>query len=125
MKILIIDDSALDRKLLMRILQKAEIPNEIIQAEDGEQGLQMLAANFQDVCLVLLDWQMPKLNGIEVLEGIAKVPAVSDIPVIMVTASGAEENKKLAYSVNPKLAGYVVKPYKPDQMIETVKPFLK
>jgi two-component system, chemotaxis family, chemotaxis protein CheY len=125
MKILIVDDSALDRKLLMRILQKAEIPNEIIQAEDGEQGLQMLATNFQDICLVLLDWQMPKLNGIEVLEGIAKVPAVSHIPVIMVTASGAEENKKLAYSVNPKLAGYIVKPYKPDQMVEAVKPFLK
>jgi CheY-like chemotaxis protein len=125
MKILIVDDSALDRKLLMRILQKAEIPNEIIQAEDGEQGLQMLASNFQDICLVLLDWQMPKLNGIEVLEGIAKVPVVANIPVIMVTASGAEDNKKLAYSVNPKLAGYIVKPYKPDQMIEAVKPFLK
>ncbi len=125
MKILIVDDSALDRKLLMRILQKAEVPNEIIQAEDGEQGLQMLANNFQDICLVLLDWQMPKLNGIEVLEGIAKVPAVADIPVIMVTASGADENRKLAYSVNPKLAGYIVKPYKPDQMIEAVKPFLK
>jgi two-component system, chemotaxis family, chemotaxis protein CheY len=125
MKILIVDDSALDRKLLMRIIQKAEIPNEIIQAEDGEKGLEMLAANFQDICLVLLDWQMPKLNGIEVLEGIAKVPAVANIPVIMVTASGAEDNKKLAYSVNPKLAGYIVKPYKPDQMIEAVKPFLK
>ncbi len=125
MKILIVDDSALDRRLLMRILQKAEIPNEIIQAEDGEQGLQMLASNFQDICLVLLDWQMPKLNGIEVLEGIAKVPVVANIPVIMVTASGADDNKKLAYSVNPKLAGYIVKPYKPDQMIEAVKPFLK
>jgi len=125
MKILIVDDSALDRKLLMRVLQKAAIPNEIIQAEDGEQGLQMLADNFQDICLVLLDWQMPKLNGIEVLEGIAKVPAVADIPVIMVTASGADDNKKLAYSVNPKLAGYIVKPYKPDQMIEAVKRFLK
>ena len=68
---------------------------------------------------------MPKMNGIEVLEGIAKVPAVCDVPVVMVTASGSDENKKLAYSVNPKLAGYIVKPYKPDQMIEAIKPFLK
>ena len=59
------------------------------------------------------------------LEGIVKVPAVSDVPVIMVTASGSEENKKLAYSVNPRLAGYIVKPYKPDQMVEAIKPFLK
>jgi CheY-like chemotaxis protein len=125
MKILIVDDSALDRKLLMRVLQKSEITNEILQAEDGEQGLQMIAANVGDLCLVLLDWQMPKLNGIEVLEGLAKVPAVAHIPVIMVTASGSDDNKKLAYSVNPKLAGYIVKPYKPDQMIAAVKPFLK
>lgn len=125
MKILIVDDSELDRRLLVRILQKADIKNEILQAADGEQGLQMLASNYQDVCMVLLDWQMPKMNGIEVLEGIAKVPAVRDVPVVMVTASGAEENKKLAYSVNPKLAGYVVKPYKPEQMIEAIKPYLK
>ncbi|MBP6343221.1 MAG: response regulator [Candidatus Omnitrophica bacterium] len=125
MKILIVDDSELDRRLLVRILQKAEIKNEILQATDGEDGLHTLASNYKDICVVLLDWQMPKMNGIEVLEGIVKVPAVSDVPVIMVTASGSEENKKLAYSVNPRLAGYIVKPYKPDQMVEAIKPFLK
>jgi two-component system chemotaxis response regulator CheY len=125
MKILIVDDSELDRRLLVRILQKAEIKNEILQATDGEHGLHTLASNYQDICVVLLDWQMPKMTGIEVLEGIAKVPAVADTPVIMVTASGSDDNKKLAYSVNPKLAGYIVKPYKPDQMIEAIKPFLK
>lgn len=125
MKILIVDDSELDRRLLVRILQKAEIKNEILQATDGEHGLHTLASHYQDICLVLLDWQMPKMTGIEVLEGIAKVPAVADTPVIMVTASGSDDNRKLAYSVNPKLAGYIVKPYKPEQMIEAVKPFLK
>ena len=125
MKILIVDDSELDRRLLVRILQKAEIKNEILQATDGEDGLHTLASNYKDICVVLLDWQMPKMNGIEVLEGIVKVPAVSDVPVIMVAASGSEENKKLAYSVNPRLAGYIVKPYKPDQMVEAIKPFLK
>lgn len=125
MKILIVDDSELDRRLLVRVLQKAEIKNEILQATDGEQGLHTLAAHYQDICVVLLDWQMPKMNGIEVLEGIAKVPVVCDVPVIMVTASGSEDNKKLAYSVNPKLAGYIVKPYKPEQLIESLRPFLK
>lgn len=125
MKILIVDDSALDRKLIMRVLQKANVQNEILQAEDGEKGLQVLAENYKDICAVLLDWQMPKLNGIQVLEGIAKVPMVADIPVIMVTASSTDENRKLAYSVNPKLAGYIVKPYKPDEVIHLIKPLLK
>lgn len=125
MKILIIDDSELDRRLLIRVLQKAEIKNEILQATDGEQGLHTLAANYQDICVVLLDWQMPKMNGIEVLEGVAKVPEVCEVPIVMVTASGSDDNKKLAYSVNPKLAGYIVKPYKPEQLIEAIKPFLK
>ncbi len=125
MKILIVDDSELDRRLLVRVLQKADIKNEILQAADGEQGLHTLASHYQDICIVLLDWQMPKMNGIEVLAGIAKVPDICDVPVIMVTASGSDDNKKLAYSVNPKLAGYIVKPYKPEQLIESVKPFLR
>ncbi len=125
MKILLVDDSMLDRKLLIRMLMKADVTQEILQAEDGEQGLEILANNFQDICLMVLDWQMPKMSGIELMSGIVKVPALASIPIIMVTASGSEENKKLAYEVNPKLAGYVVKPYKPEELLEAVKPFLK
>ena len=70
MKILIVDDSLLDRKLLMRILIKGGITQEILQAEDGEQGMETLANNYKDVCLILLDWQMPKISGIELMAGI-------------------------------------------------------
>ncbi len=125
MKILIVDDSMLDRKLLIRLLVKAEITQEILQAEDGEQGLELLASNYQDICLVLLDWQMPKMNGIELMAGMMKVPALASIPIIMVTASGSEDNKKLAKEVNPSLAGYIVKPYKSDELLQAVKPYLK
>ena len=125
MKILVVDDSVLDRKLLIRALMKAEIMQEILQAEDGEQALEMLGNNYQDICLILLDWQMPKLAGVEVMAGIAKIPVLASIPIIMVTASGSEENKKLARTVNPKLAGYLVKPYKPEELLAAVKPHLK
>ena len=125
MKILIVDDSVLDRKLLIRTLMKAEITQEILQAEDGEKALEVLAHNYRDICLILLDWQMPKMSGIEMMTGLVSVPVLSSIPVIMVTASGSDENKKQAYDVNPNLAGYVVKPYKPEQLLEAVKPHLK
>ncbi len=125
MKILLVDDALLDRKLLIRILMKAEISQEILQAEDGEQALELLASNYQDICLVLLDWQMPKMSGIELMSGLVKVPELASIPVIMVTASSSEENKRLAREVNPQLAAYIAKPYKPEELLAAIKPFLK
>ena len=124
MKILLIDDSLLDRKLLVRILIKAGISQEILQAEDGDHAMEVLATNYRDICLILLDWQMPKISGIELMSGMVKIPELSSIPTVMVTASSSEENKRLAYQVNPKLAGYVVKPYKPDEIVAALKPYL-
>jgi len=125
MKILLIDDSLLDRKLLIRILMKAGISQEILQAEDGDHAMEVLATNYRDICLILLDWQMPKISGIELMSGMVKIPELSSIPTVMVTASSSEENKRLAYQVNPKLAGYVVKPYKPDEIVAALKPYLQ
>ena len=125
MKILIADDSLLDRKLLMCVLMKSGITQEILQAEDGEQAIEILADNYMDIGLVLLDWQMPKVSGIELMAGVVKIPELSSIPIVMVTASGSEENKRLAHQVNPKLAGFVVKPYKTEEVLALIKPFLR
>ena len=125
MKILVVDDSTLDRKLMLRVLMKSGITQEILQAEDGEQAMEVLANNYMDICLVLLDWQMPKVSGIELMAGIVKIPELSNIPIIMVTASGSDENKRAARQVNPNLAGYLVKPYKPEELIAAIKPFLR
>ena len=125
MKILVVDDSTLDRKLLIRTLMKAEVQQEILQAEDGEQALEVLANNYKDIGVVLLDWQMPKMNGIELMSGMMKIPVLSSIPIVMVTASGSEDNKKLAKDINPNLAGYIVKPYKPEELLQIIRPHLK
>ena len=68
---------------------------------------------------------MPKMSGIELMSGMMKIPVLSSIPVIMVTASGSEDNKKLAKDINPNLAGYIVKPYKPDELLQVIKLHLK
>jgi len=125
MKILVVDDSLLDRKLLIRVLMKSEIPQEILQAEDGEQAMEVLVTNYKDICLILLDWQMPKVSGIELMAGVVKIPELSHIPIIMVTASGSDENKRAAHQVNPNLAGFLVKPYKPEELLAAIKPFLR
>jgi two-component system chemotaxis response regulator CheY len=125
MKILIVDDSLLDRKLLIRVLMKSGVTQEILQAEDGEQATEVLAGSYKDICLILLDWQMPKISGIELMAGMVKIPELSNMPIIMVTASGSDENKRTAYQVNPHLAGYLVKPYKPEEVMAAIKPYLR
>lgn len=121
MKILVVDDSLMDRRLTMNLLKKNEIENEVLQAGDGEEGLKVLSENYQEIGLILLDWQMPKMDGIEFMKGVVKVPEVSDIPIIMITASGSDDNKREAQEANPKLAGYIVKPYKPDDLLGIIR----
>ncbi len=125
MKILIVDDSILERKLLSNLLKKNGVESEVLQAENGEVALQVLADNFQDIGLILLDWQMPVMSGMEFMEGVVKVPSVAGIPIVMVTASSSEENKKQAQEVNPKLAGYVIKPYKPEDLLSVIRSYIK
>ena len=125
MKILVVDDSVLERKLIIGILKKAGIANEMLEAVDGEDALNVLGRNYKDICLILLDWQMPKLSGIEFMQGVIKVPATASIPIVMVTASGSEECQRQAREVNPKLAGYVVKPIKVEKLLEAVTPHVK
>ncbi len=125
MKILVIDDSDLERELLIEVLKGSGIKNEFLHAKSGEDAIKVLGTNYKDICLILLDWQMPEMSGMEFMEGVVKVPVVKFIPIVMVTASGTEENKKKARGVNPNLAGYIVKPYDPDSVVQTISPFLK
>ena len=121
MKILIIDDSLMDRKLLINALKRANIDNEVLQASNGEDGLRILNENSFDVCIVLLDWQMPKMDGIQFMKQTQRVSHLQRIPIVMVSASGSDKNKRYAKEVNPDLAGYVVKPYTPSLLIDTIK----
>ena len=123
-KILVIDDADLERELLIEILKGAGIESPFLEARNGEEAIQILGANYHDIGLILLDWQMPEMSGLEFMEGVVKVPAVSKIPIVMVTASGTDDNKKKAREVNPQLAGYIVKPYTPKVLVEAIKPCL-
>ena len=123
-KLLIIDDSDLERELLIEILKGSGVQNECLQARSGPDAIEILGRNYKEIGVILLDWQMPKMSGLDFMSAVVKVPAVNVIPIVMVTASGTEENKKKARVINPKLAGYIVKPYTPEQLVKELKPFL-
>ena len=122
---MIIDDADLERELLVEILKGAGIVNPCLQAKNGEEAIQVLGTSYRDIGLILLDWQMPEMSGLEFMEGVVKVPAVASIPIVMVTASGTEENKRKARTINPNLAGYIVKPYTPQILVEVIRPILE
>ena len=124
-KVLIVEDSTLESELLIEILKSSGAKNDFFQARDGEDAIQLLAKNHKEICLILLDWQMPRMSGIEFMQGVIKVPAVAAIPIVMVTASGSEVDKKRAKEVNPSLAGYIVKPYTPELLVEIVMPYIR
>ncbi|MHA1656552.1 MAG: response regulator [Candidatus Heimdallarchaeota archaeon] len=123
-KILVVDDSGVQRKMIIQIIRKAGFENETLEAEDGNKGIEVLASNFQDVGLVLCDWNMPNMSGLEFIQAVAKVPPVASIPIVMVTTEGTEEKIAEAKAANPNLAGYVPKPFTPEKLKETINPIL-
>lgn len=125
MKILIVDDSLMDRKLAMNALHKGGVCCEILQAKNGEEGIQILSESAQEICLILLDWQMPIIDGIEFMRTVGKNPVFHSIPIVMVSASGSDENKRFAREINPDLASYIVKPYAPQLLVDTVKHYIR
>src|SRR6185436_610788 len=122
-KILVVDDSDLERELLIEVLKGAGVGNDFLNAHNGEEAIQVLGTRYREIGLILLDWQMPEMSGMEFMEAVVKVPAVSKTAIVMVSASGTDENKKQAKNVNPNLAGYIVKPYTPESLLDVIKPF--
>ncbi|MCK5580023.1 MAG: response regulator [Candidatus Omnitrophica bacterium] len=123
-KILVVDDSDLERELLIEVLKGAGVRNEFLQAKSGEEAIQLLGSRYKEICLILLDWQMPEMSGLEFMRAVVNVPAVAQKSIIMVTASGTETDRQTASDANPNLAGYVVKPYSPESLCEAIHSFV-
>jgi two-component system chemotaxis response regulator CheY len=124
-KILVVDDSAVQRKMIIQIIQKSGYSNETLEAGDGSEAIKILAQNFKNIGLVLCDWNMPVMNGLEFIMGVAKVPAVAQIPIVMVTTEGTQDKIDQAKAANPNLAGYVAKPFTPDQLKDAIDHILQ
>jgi len=123
-KILVVDDSGIQRKMIIQIIRKAGFQNDILEAADGEKAIESIGNNYQDIGLILCDWIMPKMSGIEVVGALAKIPLLAKLPVIMVTTEGTEAKINEAKIANSNLAGYVTKPFTPERLKETISPIL-
>jgi two-component system chemotaxis response regulator CheY len=111
MKMLTVDDSPSVRKLVQFTLKAKGFS--VGSAEDGVEALEKLKSDNFD--LIILDINMPRMNGLEFLEIIRNDPQFASIPVIMLTTEGQDEDKDKAVSLGA--TAYIVKPFKPTQLL--------
>lgn len=115
--ILSIDDSSTTRKIIKKPVEA--LGYEFLEASDGASGLTVLGQHMEDVCLILLDWNMPGMNGIEFLQAVKSKSALQLIPIIMVTTEAEKANvvKALKYGVK----NYILKPFSNEELTLKIK----
>ena len=116
--ILVVDDEERMRKLIKDFL-KAKGYN-ILEAEDGEEALQIFSEKQSKIELILLDVMMPKLDGWSVLREIRKD---SNVPIIMLTARGEERDELFGFELG--VDEYISKPFSPKILVARVEAILK
>ena len=110
--ILLVEDDEVDVRAIRRGLEKQKISNPLIPATDGIEALQLLRGEggrtkVPRPYLILLDLNMPRMNGIQFLQELRKDPRLTDSIVFVLTTSAAEEDQVAAYKEH--IAGYLVK----------------
>jgi CheY-like chemotaxis protein len=110
LNILLVDDDEVDVMTVKRAFAKANIVNQMFVATDGVQALEMLRNDGipPQRRLVLLDLNMPRMNGIEFLNEVRRDPALQSLTVVVLTTSNEDRDRVEAYQLN--VAGYLVKP---------------
>jgi len=116
MKILVVDDSETMRSLIGRTLKEIGF-SDYVMAESGEKAIEALEKERPDV--VLLDWHMPGLSGMDCLRYIRNNEKTRDLPVIMLTVEA--HSRSVQEAMETGAAGYIVKPLKPDVLKEKLK----
>lgn len=117
MKVLIIDDSGVMRRIHMNALREHSVDDaDMIEAENGAKALQI--AKEQDIDLFLVDWNMPKLNGLQLVQTLRSMDRYETTPIIMITSEAAKYNVVEAIKVG--VTNYIVKPVKGDRIWEKI-----
>jgi len=117
-RILIIEDQEDTRRILHDLLKSAGY--EMIEAVTGEQGLVMARIHRPD--LILMDIQLPDLDGYETSRRIKADPALQSIPIVAVTSYAMSGDDAKAYEAG--CVGYVTKPFSPRQLLAKLREFL-
>ncbi|MEN6348770.1 MAG: response regulator [Syntrophomonas sp.] len=111
-KILSVDDSAIVRIMIKKGVET--LGYECLEASDGEEALSVLAREFKEVSLILLDWNMPGMNGMEFLNIVKADARYKGIPVMMVTTES--EKASIVKAIQSGVANYMLKPFEEEDL---------
>ena len=121
MKILVVDDSVVMRRINKNVLIEYGIPeSDISEAGDGRMALAMAKA--QSFNLILLDWNMPQLNGLDFVKQLRKLPEYNQTPIVMITSEAARY--MVVEAIQAGVTNYVVKPVKGRDLIDKIGKYL-
>ena len=127
-ELLLVEDNVDDAELAIRHLKKNNMANNLVHVKDGEEALDFIfctgkyASNENEMHrpkIILLDIQMPKVNGIEVLEKIKSDDRTKSIPVVMLTSSKEDPDIQRCYALGAN--SYIVKPVNFDGFAQAIK----
>ena len=117
--ILVVEDEDAIREMLMMVLEQAGFMP--ITATDAEEAQKVLDDNLPD--LILLDWMLPGISGVEWARRLKKEPIYRDIPIILLTARGEEEDKVRGLEIGAD--DYVSKPFSPKELVARIRAVLR
>ena len=117
-KVLVVDDSALIHQMYKMVLMRYKC--QIVDALNGQDGLDTLAKN-PDADLILLDINMPVMNGLDFIKKVKALGSFDHIPIVLVSTEGKEEDTMRGLALGAK--GYVKKPFQPSDLHQLIEKF--
>lgn len=122
LNILFIEDDEIEVMKLTRTLNTLDLKHHVQEAPDGEKALEILSRKDRLPDIILLDLNMPKMNGIEFLQSLKNDPALMYIPTIILTTSN--NRRDLIACFETGIAGYIIKPLKYEDYVKKLKAVL-
>ena len=120
--ILLVEDDWVDVKAIRRAFEELKIRNKLVHVTNGEEALNYLRnGHNKKPCVVLLDLNMPKMDGIGFLQAVKPDKNLKQIPVVVLTVSSQEQD--VVESFNLGVAGYITKPANYEGFVEKLKTF--
>ncbi len=118
--ILLVEDDLVDAMTVKRAFRQLNVLNELVVVDNGEEAVAYLKNPAQGLpCVILLDINMPKMNGLECLSIVKEHPLFKTIPVVMLTSSKEQQDVDQAFTEG--ISGYILKPANYDQFLASIQ----